>query len=422
MNLSRTATGYSAVWPNGILALVRRLRETHDSLYGEVEFRVRNSPEVFLTEGQMNLSSITVRAQWEKKLEKAWPLGDTGDWEEMLERLCRAVARAYRKGSPVQIATGSPDVKPPEWALDPIIRRNMVNGIIGERDSCKSLIAVTCAALCQIEPAQTENAFHFVPPAKPMLWLYLDWETSFDDFDWRWRCILAGMGHETLPFTYRRCDKKLASEFEGISAAIEETGADGIIVDSVGMAAGGDLNNTESAFGFLEPLRSLKDRSGQPLTILMVGHLSKDPKGNKKTFTGNGYFTNEARNVWEIQATPGSSPGQKRLTFYHNKWNTTFYHKSRSVFMDWDEQQGVTSFSPADNPTEASDKKVHLYVRCKNILARGPLTIDALASELGEDPTRSRLNSLATLLRGYNKLFIQINDSWSLLALQDPDK
>ncbi|HAR46725.1 MAG TPA: hypothetical protein DCS05_11360 [Nitrospiraceae bacterium] len=418
MNLSRTATGYSCIWQNGIIILVRRLRETHDSLYAEVEVRTHNSPERFLTEGNMNLSGPRIRQQWADDLEKIYPLGDSGNWREMFEELCRAIARAYRKGSPVQVATGSPDVKPPEWALDPIIRRNMVNALMGDRDSGKSMLAIACCAVCQLP--WMDNPLGLVAPPKPLLWLYLDWETSFEDFDWRWRCILAGAKEETLPLAYRHCEKPLALEFEGISAAIEETGADGIVIDSVGMAAGGDLNSTEAAFGFLGPLRSLKDRSGQPMTVLLVAHPSKDPMAKKRSMHGSAFFTNEARNVWEVAAKPSNVPGEKLLCLYHNKWNTTFYHRPRTLVMTWDEAEGITLFREGDAPNDPEDEKLPLWMRAKNVLLRGPLTLDELKAEMAISPRSKESASLPPILSRYKKVFVPTDGKWAVLSDEQP--
>ena len=262
-----------------------------------------------------------------------------------------------------------------------------------------------------------DNAFQFAPSATPMLWLYLDWETSFDDFNWRWRCIQAGAKIDPIAFPYRHCEKPLAYEFEGVAAAIEDTGANGIIVDSVGMAAGGDLNTTESAFGFLGPLRSLKDRSGQPITTLLVAHPSKDPTVRKKSMHGSAFFTNEARNVWELQAKPSAQPGQKQITLYHNKWNTTFFHTPRSAYMDWDEKKGWTQFSRADAPKdEETSKRTPDYIKAKNVLSRsGPLPIAQLAAEMGfKEDGEKKEHSINSNLQLHSEIFVKVGDSWTL--------
>jgi len=408
VNLSRTPTGFAASWDCGIIIYVRRVRESHDTVYAEIE--IQTDQKFFLTEGSINLSGPRIRQQWADDLEGMRPLGDGGNWRQMFEELSRAVIRAYRKGSPVQTAMGNLGVKPPEWMLEPIIRRYMCNAIMGDRDSGKSALAIACAVACQL-PWQ-DNPFDFVPPVAPMKWLFLDWETSFEDFDWRLKCISAGTGQDPLPLHYRHCDKPLASDIDGVSEAVEKTGVDGLVIDSVGMASGGDLNSTESAFSFLGALRSLRDRADHPLTSLLVAHPSKDPNVKKKSLHGSAFFTNEARNVWELIAKPSTTLGEKLLILQHNKWNTTFYHPPRAILMNWDESQGIIRFSPTKPPADVeSDKKPPLHTRAERVLTRGAKTLEMLAADMGITEEGER-RSLATILGRHKDLFIKTDAGW----------
>ena len=94
--------------------------------------------------------------------------------------------------------------------------------------------------------------------------------------------------------------------------------------------------------------------------------------------------------------------------------------------MDWDEVKGITKFSPCDVPEDMeSNKAIPLYIRAKNVLARGSMTPSQLAAELGmlseREPLKDTLKKLNDNLYVHNSLFAKIGDVWGLRSTEEGD-
>jgi len=89
-----------------------------------------------------------------------------------------------------------------------------------------------------------------------------------------------------------------------------------IIVDSIGFAAAGDINDADTATQMYNALRAMN------LTALALHHVNKAAaertEGAVKPF-GAAYFWNGARNAWELRSTATES--QLRLSLWHRKDN-----------------------------------------------------------------------------------------------------
>ena len=69
---------------------------------------------------------------------------------------------------------------------------------------------------------------------------------------------------------YRSCALPLYQDLEQIKEAIDYYGANLLIIDSLGLASGGEPKETEPALKFFAALRQLKT------TSLILGHNSKN--------------------------------------------------------------------------------------------------------------------------------------------------
>ena len=124
--------------------------------------------------------------------------------------------------------------------------------------------------------------------------LYLDWETDEDTFKWTCKTICEGMNIPAVFPNYRRCSIPLYQDIEQIAGYVQEYGIEFLFIDSLGMAVGGDLNNTEPALNFWGAWRKLKT------TSLILAHTAKNEE-KRKSIYGNVYYTAEARSIWETK-------------------------------------------------------------------------------------------------------------------------
>jgi len=92
---------------------------------------------------------------------------------------------------------------------------------------------------------------------------------------------------------YRSCIAPLHQDIENLQEIIAEAGYNLLIVDSIGMAAGGEINEAQTAIQLFYALRKLK------VTSLLIGHEPKDR--NNKSIIGSAFFGNTARQVWHTK-------------------------------------------------------------------------------------------------------------------------
>jgi hypothetical protein len=138
----------------------------------------------------------------------------------------------------------------------------------------------------------------------------------------------------------------LAEDLPQIQNKIEETNANVVIIDSLGLAVGGDLNLTEPALKFYGALRHI------PVTPIIIAQTSKDINNKRKTVYGNALYEYLARNIWEINKQQDKGSNIAVLTLYHRK---------PPPFKGYSEPMGFRFTFSYDNtviePTEANGDK-----------------------------------------------------------------
>lgn len=233
-------------------------------------------------------------------------------WQTVIESLAVRTLDKIREGEPVVRLYGDSKASPPGYLLEPFILENQINVIYAERSSAKSLLALLLAVL--LHKKAMDNHLGLRRTAKPQAILYLDWEDSDMMLDYQIACLKRGMNLEEIPpIFYRHCSRPLAKDIVQIQRKCVEVAATMIIVDSLGMAVGGDLNATDPAFAYFGAVRQIN------LTSLHLGHTSKDKEGKYKTVYGNGYYENEPRNIWEAYKEQSAGESGLTLTLYHRK-------------------------------------------------------------------------------------------------------
>ena len=261
-------------------------------------------------------------------------------WDDIMEYICEYTIFQLRK-TPVPISiTDFTEAKPPEFCLFPFVLRRENNMLFGPGGGGKSLLALLWLIL--IESAMMENPFKWILHPKPLSILYLDWERSFNTHIYRIRGILWGLGQPAwgtgeTQFNYQRLYLPLFQEIRNVQALITYHKADLIIIDSAGMAAGGDMNKTEPAIQFFGALGRLRTVSNETITSLILTHVAKNPETNRKTPYGNIYWRNECSSVWEI--IPGEDKGHNinHLTLRNDKHNDYSWQPDIGLEIEWGE-------------------------------------------------------------------------------------
>ena len=307
-------TGYVFTWAEyGIVVHVKHLRmhSADGRVTGQifVEAKTEEGFAIIYPPTSCNFSADRTRKELSKSLHAK---NGNLPWPEMVEQLCYGVQERIRRGEGVRELCTTADVVAPEYIIHPIIVKNYPNIIFGDPSSLKSTVAVILAQVAQLP--WPDNPLGLTAPTRSIKVMYLDWETDFATI--QWQTTLLRNGHQPeieLMLLYHHCSMPLAQHLDQIKAVVVEHGIELVIIDSLGLAAGGELKDTQSPLAFFSALRSLN------VTSMVLAHNSKDRETKQRSIYGNQYFTAQSRNIWEIrkQQDPGSS--EASLALFHRK-------------------------------------------------------------------------------------------------------
>lgn len=232
-------------------------------------------------------------------------------WNDMLTYITARTMEISRQGEPVREAWAGDDVQPPRYILEPLIIENQPAIIFGDPGSMKSNLALIISQLVMLP--WHDNPLQMTVPEHSCKTLYLDWETDYETIQWQLTTLRNGMGMEGLMIPYRKCSMPLAYDIDAIRSKIEDTDSKMIIIDSLALACGGELNKEQSAIAFFSALRQLN------VSSLILAHNQKGNGDNTKSIYGSVFFTAFGRNVWEIRKSQEAGGDSADIALIHHK-------------------------------------------------------------------------------------------------------
>lgn len=279
---------------------IDRLHDRNDGVTAEI-LVTKDSGHVH--HGRFNLLSSSSKATLIKSLQARI---NSVDWNTMLEQACIKTLEIHRTGEPILQLGKLPARETPRYRLYPYIlegERQIFYGYGGQGKSKMSQIMATVV--------QTGESVLNLKPEKGNV-LILDWESSASSVDEFIKAFKSGMELESeeLPY-YRFCTRSLIDDIDIIQKLILDNGIELLLVDSFGIASGGDSESQEVATAFFRALRSLK------ISTVIIDHKAKKGKG----IYGSIYKENLARSTFEFRGA--QSPGSSILNIglYHRKAN-----------------------------------------------------------------------------------------------------
>lgn len=354
----------------------------------------------------INLTSDQTRSRLSRDLNERYGK-DKLDWYKVIEQLSDIVITEFRKGEPIKELLGiGEDNHPPEYILSPLIIKDYPNIIFGDPGAFKSAISLVLVALVSLPWG--DNVLGFNVPENKQRCLYLDWETDHSTVNWTMSRLERGMGLPAFPLSYRRCSLPLTHDVDRIKQVIIENHIDMLIIDSLGLAAGDELNNTKTALEFFAAFRQLNK------TGLILAHNAKNTDGEKKTIFGSMFFTAQARNIWEIRKVQDTGENEIDVALFHRKstpfdklyqalgFHITFTPDSMNII-----SQKATSVREFVNAMGTQE-------RIKKLLSdEGAMSITNIAKAL--ELTESSIRMAISRLKKKN-IIIKIGDDYGMLA------
>lgn len=377
------------------------LHERSDGLHGELWVAGdanRNGLDGHISWGTFNLSSPTARGR-QATILASRSNGQhvkAGTWVELLEYACTRTAQESRRGEPpVDLSEGEPILELP-YLVKPFLAEGQPTVLFGDGQVGKGWIAL---ALC-LSLRLGGEVLPGLVPTRQCNCLYLDWETDSDSNKRRLAYIYRGLGLHARPpgISYQRLYRPLSDEASKVRALIRQTQSELMVIDSIGLAAAGDIRESDPATRFMSTVRSLG------ITSLLIGHVSKavaTQKGNDAgRVIGSTFYQLLARSAWEVKADSETKPAI--VGFYHRKVNLGPMQPSfalRMAFQDAPAYQ--VQFSKADLEESALiADRAPIPQRMVAALRRGPLSNSDLAERLGVNPAALRKTGDRLSLRG----------------------
>jgi len=372
--------------------------------HAHLQFWLGNgTDELLLDENKINLLSASAKYNQVKKLDR---VRDDVPWDDALTWVTHLTVEIARQGEPVQeIWASKEDTLTATYLLEPILYLNHPAVIFGDYGSLKSLFALIVGYIAQL-PYQ-ENKLGLITAKESTRCLFCDFEDDPSSFRKRWSAIEKGFGVDApMPMLYRRMTTTLADSVESLQQIIGDNQVKLLIIDSLGPAARGNLNDPEPAIKYHEALRKLG------ITSLTLAHNSKDQFTRKRTIFGSVFFTNLARSVWECKAEQETGEDEAIISLKHTKANLSRLHPPlgyRFTFTD----KSIT-ICKADLRDTGLSGELPLSVRIKGLLRGGAMPIKDIAGALEANEA-----SIKTVIYRLAKkdITVKIGESWGLKAL-----
>ncbi|MDD4874692.1 MAG: AAA family ATPase [Dehalococcoidales bacterium] len=374
--------GYKFLWCEGkeqvFSAYLKHIYQNGGkAIYAEVTIEHEFEEFPKLANHRFNLLSTRARTDLTKRME-ALQLPFEINWTDLVEQICTQTIDRLRLGEPVKTywVDYQDEMEPPEYLLKPFILKGVPNVLFGEKGVRKSGLTLLIAACLGVP--WTDNPLGLKVPIRPVKSLILDWETEFDIIKYEARRLQKGMNMPTFPINYRRCSLPLTEDLDQIQQHVADTEADILFIDSLGAAAGGELNKPDIALNFFSALRSLKK------TSWIIAQTSKGEGTDKRSIFGSTYFTYYARSIFEITRSDSDFAGNEmHIGVFHRWCNLAKLNDPLGISVKFSETGDSVSMEKEELSIVDFMSKVSTSQKIVEILKRSPKTTEELVNLTG---------------------------------------
>lgn len=397
---------YDIEWPDyALTARVARLKQHSDGkLTCQLTLRTTDPDhDSFLGQQQFIVSSAAARQSLRKTVEPRYKR--KVPWDTVIEQLCFWTTQEFTRGQPiVEIGGEGTDItEDPEWLVRPIIYKDAINVFYGDGASGKSTLAAALAICAQLP--FYDNPLNLGVPEHGANVLWLDYEGGKSATHRNIRWLVKGFELPQVTIPYRFGMGAFVDEFEEISKAVAEWNTKLLILDAIGGAIGSaNMNDAQTATALMNALRTLN------ITTLLIHHQPKNTPD--KTAFGSGYFTYQARNVWEVTKQQAIGSPEMSVGLRHRKCNWGNYQKPIAFRFEF--ESGIIRMKREDPMTlEGLTSTMKLKDKLMALLVGPAKSFDEICDALPNDNPDSILR---TLNRYKGRLFIYLEDKgWGRL-------
>lgn len=312
------------VWDSlSVQATVSDITSGRDGPRAEV--RARHLISGHLHAAMVNLLSTTSKLTFTKAVLARDP---QNNWADLVEQFSVIATEAHREGEPLELLEPRRRPEAGRFAVDPIVPLKGTTLLAGDGKTLKSYTAIgMCRAMMLGVPFAGMPTTKLVPG-------YLDYETDKEEPEDR----LLRLGGD-VAFFYRRCTVPLHEQAKAIKRELDRNGVEFIVIDSLGLACGGDPSSPEIALGMFSTIRFL-DR---PAAI--VHH---SPKGRPAESFGSAYIRNSSRSAWFFLRSASPEERTATVALQHAWTNTGRLQRPIGLEFTFDDEAYTTTVRRTD--------------------------------------------------------------------------
>jgi hypothetical protein len=383
--IERYGLGYRVLYDPGLELFLTRIKESSDSVSGELLVRWRQGPEDtrHIYQARLNLVSHQAKEGLPKILAKRTP--DTGiEWDQVVERFCLDVLADLRRPKQ-RHRLGKLPRRNQEFMLWPLLHLGEPTIIYGAGGTGKSTIAaavvVSVQTGCELVPGWRSMS-------APVL--VLDWESRPQSWNDRVDALAAGAGLDGVEFEYMRLARPLHEVVDQVAEVATDRGIGLLIVDSVGMASGAGHEHTDANSMAIQLFGALEEIG---VTSLLIDHVTGEDRKSDKTVSkpyGSIFKENLARSTWELRREKDPADTAEIL-LTHIKVNEGRKFGQFGLALDYADD----SIHIRHTELQAEELVSNLSTpeRMERLLRDGAKSTPALAEALGVSPAIIRANA-----------------------------
>ena len=371
----------------------------------EVHYREPSGDVIpLLSRTRINFRSASAKETLARKLTRRLDR----NWDLRLEYVAHVAEEQHRTTDPPVWLDQVTDPGPVQYLVDPILELGQHTVILGDGGSSKSFGALGLGLV----GAGAVGLLPGVTCDRQINTLLLDYEASSTTHARRQGRLLAGVSGASLQgrIAHKRMTAPLADVVDEIQMLVRAYHAELVIIDSAGMACGGEIKDEPAVLGYFAAARRLNT------TVVSIAHVSKSDSNGKPI--GSQYWHSQPRSTWEFVAEDDNPENELSVTWFHRKSNDQAKHKP----MGWRIEFTPDSITyhradPADGLK--ANQQLPVSDRASAVLLSEPgLEAPVIAERIGA----STEAVLSALKRGRDRRFMRLGDrrpfKWAVIELK----